>query len=77
MPSGKMDFSEDCLFSVQMKVPLAFYLNLFFGIADTQICPLTVSDFSILHIFHKSITTPPISEFRCYGLCRALLPDNT
>lgn len=31
-------FSEACLFSVQMKVPLAFYLNLF-GIMDTQICP--------------------------------------
>lgn len=31
---------------------------------------------SLLHIFHKSITTLPISEFRRYGLCRALLVNS-
>lgn len=33
-------FLEGCLFFAQMKVPLAFYLNIF-GIMDTQICSLT------------------------------------
>lgn len=30
-----------------------------------------MSMISLLHIFHKSTTTLPISEFRCYGLCQA------
>lgn len=67
MPSGNMDtFSEGCLFSVQMKVPLALYLNLF-GIMDTRICPLTgMSMSSILHIFHKSACSDAMAYA---GLC--------
>lgn len=64
-------FSEDCLISVQMKVPLALYLNLF-GIMDTRICPLT-GDVNELYIAY----IPQISVFRCYGLGRALLLGNT
>lgn len=39
------------LFSVQMKVPLAFYLNLFWHNGHPNL-----SLISILHIFHKSTT---------------------
>lgn len=75
MPSGNMETSsEGRLFSAQIKVPLAFYLNLF-GIMDTKNCPLTgnVNDLYIAYISQIY----QISVFRCYGLCRAFLLDNT
>lgn len=66
-------FSEGCLFSVQIKVPLAFYLNLF-GITDTQISPLTgnVNNLYIAYIpknlsqLFKSVSSDTMAYL---GLC--------
>lgn len=55
-------FSEDCLFSVQIKVPLAFFSKPFWhsGHPSVSFDRQHKSVLSVLHIFLKSITALPI-----------------